>query len=110
MVDYAMLKPSDIFNMDETTFQFNNHPGHVLAKKGSKPVSTVTSSRKGIASLIDDSYVQKDCLYNFNHIFGMVENTLRPKNTSWESSSIVGWRKFWNMLNKQLARAHQCSL
>ncbi|KAL0829682.1 hypothetical protein ABMA28_003187 [Loxostege sticticalis] len=40
-------KPSHIFNMDESGFQLNNRPGHVLAKKGSKAVSTVTSTEKG---------------------------------------------------------------
>lgn len=37
-------KPSHIFNMDESGLQLNNRPGHVLAKKGSKAVSTVTST------------------------------------------------------------------
>lgn len=40
-------KPSNIFNMDESGLQLNNRPGHVLAKKGSKAVSTVTSTEKG---------------------------------------------------------------
>ncbi|KAI5635189.1 DDE superfamily endonuclease domain-containing protein [Phthorimaea operculella] len=46
--DYDLFdKPSHIFNMDESGFQLNNRPGHVLAKKGSKAVSTVTSTEKG---------------------------------------------------------------
>ncbi|CAK1595578.1 unnamed protein product [Parnassius mnemosyne] len=46
-VDDGVLKPSCIFNMDETGLQLNNRPGHVLAEKGSKAVSTVTSTEKG---------------------------------------------------------------
>lgn len=40
-------KPSHIYNMDESGLQLNNRPGHVLAAKGSKAVSTVTSSERG---------------------------------------------------------------
>lgn len=47
MVDDVMMKPSHIFNMDETGLQLNNRPDHVLAAKGSKAVSTVTSTEKG---------------------------------------------------------------
>ncbi|CAG5055608.1 unnamed protein product [Parnassius apollo] len=46
-VDDGVLKPSCIFNMDETGLQLNNRPGHVLAEKGTKAVSTVTSTEKG---------------------------------------------------------------
>ncbi|CAG4982320.1 unnamed protein product [Parnassius apollo] len=46
-VDDGVLKPSCIFNMDETGLQLNNRPGHVLAEKGIKAVSTVTSTEKG---------------------------------------------------------------
>lgn len=47
MNDGEMLEPSHIFNMDETGVQLNNRPGYVLAAKGSKAVSTVTSTEKG---------------------------------------------------------------
>lgn len=40
-------KPSHIFNMDETGLQLNNNPGQVIAKRGSKNVTAVTSSEKG---------------------------------------------------------------
>lgn len=40
-------KPANIFNIDETGLQLNSRPGEVLAKKGSKAVSTVTSTEKG---------------------------------------------------------------
>lgn len=43
----GMLAPNCIFNMDETGLQLNNRPGYVLAKKGSKAVSTITSTEKG---------------------------------------------------------------
>lgn len=33
--------------MDETGLQLNSRPGHVLAEKGSKTISTVTSTEKG---------------------------------------------------------------
>ncbi|XP_046739416.1 uncharacterized protein LOC124407375 [Diprion similis] len=46
-VDDVMLESSHIFNMDETGLQLNNRPGYVLAEKGSKAVSTVTSTEKG---------------------------------------------------------------
>lgn len=46
-VENVMLEPKCIFNMDETGLQLNNRPGHVLAKKGSKAVSTITSTEKG---------------------------------------------------------------
>lgn len=40
-------KPSNIFNMDETGLQLNNRPTKVLAAKGSKNVSSLTSGEKG---------------------------------------------------------------
>lgn len=40
-------KPSHIFNVDETGLQMNNKPGQVLAAKGSKNVSSITSGEKG---------------------------------------------------------------
>lgn len=40
-------KPSNIFNMDESGLQLNNRPNQVLAEKGSKSVSSITSTEKG---------------------------------------------------------------
>lgn len=40
-------KPGHVFNMDETGLQLNNKPGKVIAIKGSKNVTTVTSGEKG---------------------------------------------------------------
>ncbi|KAI4462668.1 hypothetical protein MML48_4g00001117 [Holotrichia oblita] len=40
-------KPRHIFNMEETGLQLNNRPSHVISAKGSKAVSTVTSTEKG---------------------------------------------------------------
>ncbi|KAB0804493.1 hypothetical protein PPYR_01463 [Photinus pyralis] len=40
-------KPGHIYNMDESGLQLNSRPGHVLAAKGSKAVSTVTSTERG---------------------------------------------------------------
>jgi hypothetical protein len=40
-------KPGNIFNVDETGLQLNNKPGQVIAAKGSKNVSSLTSSEKG---------------------------------------------------------------
>lgn len=40
-------KPANIFNMDESGLQLNNRPGLVLAEKGVKVVSTITSTEKG---------------------------------------------------------------
>lgn len=40
-------KPAKIFNLDETGLQLNSRPGEVLAQKGSKAVSTVTSTERG---------------------------------------------------------------
>ncbi|XP_018567995.1 tigger transposable element-derived protein 6-like [Anoplophora glabripennis] len=40
-------KPGRVFNVDETGLQLNNKPGHVLAQRGSKSVSVVTSGEKG---------------------------------------------------------------
>jgi hypothetical protein len=45
--DNEMLAPNCVFNMDESGLQLNSRPGHVLAQKGSKAVSTVTSTEKG---------------------------------------------------------------
>lgn len=45
--DNEMLPPNCVFNMDESGLQLNSRPGHVLAEKGSKAVSTVTSTEKG---------------------------------------------------------------
>lgn len=42
--DNVMLPPNCVFNMDESGLQLNSRPGHVLAQKGSKAVSTVTST------------------------------------------------------------------
>lgn len=40
-------KPCHIFNMDESGLQLNNKPGEVIALKGSKCVSTITTGEKG---------------------------------------------------------------
>lgn len=40
-------RPSNIFNVDETGLQLNNKPAKVLAAKGSKNVSSITSGEKG---------------------------------------------------------------
>lgn len=42
-----MNKPGHIFNMDETGLQLNGNPGEVIAEKGSKDVSQVTSAERG---------------------------------------------------------------
>lgn len=48
MEQYSLFdKPANIFNIDETGLQLNSRPGEVLARKGSKAVSTVTSTEKG---------------------------------------------------------------
>lgn len=43
-------KPGHVFNMDETGLQLNNKPGKVIAIKGSKNVTSVTSGEKGETS------------------------------------------------------------
>lgn len=40
-------KPGNIFNMDESGVQLNTRPGVVLAVKGSKNVSNITSTERG---------------------------------------------------------------
>lgn len=40
-------KPGNIYNMDETGLQLNNKAGHVVAAKGSKTISAITSGEKG---------------------------------------------------------------
>lgn len=40
-------KPGSIFNCDETGLQLNTRPGQVLAAKGSKNVSSISSGEKG---------------------------------------------------------------
>lgn len=40
-------KPGSIYNMDETGLQLNNKPGEVVAIKGSKNVTSITSGEKG---------------------------------------------------------------
>lgn len=40
-------KPGNVFNMDETGLQINNRPGEVVAIKGSKNVTSITSGEKG---------------------------------------------------------------
>lgn len=40
-------KPGSILNMDESGLQLNSRPGAVVAEKGSKAVSVITSSEKG---------------------------------------------------------------
>lgn len=47
MKDGEMIAPNCVFNMDETGLQLNNRPGHVLAQRGSKAISTITSTEKG---------------------------------------------------------------
>ena len=47
MQDNGILPPSCVFNMDESGLQLNSRPGHVLAQKGAKAVSTITSTEKG---------------------------------------------------------------
>ncbi|KOC59386.1 Jerky protein homolog-like [Habropoda laboriosa] len=40
-------KPGNVFTMDETGLQLNNKPGHVVAIKGSKNVTSITSGERG---------------------------------------------------------------
>ena len=40
-------KPSNIFNVDETGLQLNNRPGKVIAVKGSRAVTSITSGEQG---------------------------------------------------------------
>lgn len=40
-------KPANVFNMDESGLQLNNRPTQVLAAKGSRNVSSLTSGEKG---------------------------------------------------------------
>lgn len=47
MQDNEILPPNCVFNMDESGLQLNSRPGYVLAQKGAKAVSTVTSTEKG---------------------------------------------------------------
>ncbi|CAH1981192.1 unnamed protein product [Acanthoscelides obtectus] len=42
-----MNKPGHIYNMDETGLQLNNRPGHVIVKKGSKNIASISSGEKG---------------------------------------------------------------
>ncbi|XP_018578361.1 uncharacterized protein LOC108916564 [Anoplophora glabripennis] len=48
LIEYNLIgKPGNIFNIDETGLQLNNKPGYVVAAKGSRSVSNVTSGEKG---------------------------------------------------------------
>lgn len=40
-------KPGNVFNVDESGLQLNNKPGQVIAEKGSKSVTSITSGEKG---------------------------------------------------------------
>lgn len=42
-----LVRPLNIFNMDETGLQLNNVPGKVVAMKGSKDVHVVTAQERG---------------------------------------------------------------
>lgn len=42
-----MNKPGHIYKMDETGLQLNNRPGHVIVKKGSKNIASISSGEKG---------------------------------------------------------------
>src|SRR5699024_9204093 len=47
LMDHDLIgKPGSIFNMDEPGLQLNNKSEEVIAQKGSKDVSTVTSAEK----------------------------------------------------------------
>ncbi|CAG4961071.1 unnamed protein product [Parnassius apollo] len=73
-VDDDVLKPSCIFNMDETGLQLNNRPGHVLAEKGSKAVSTVTSTEKGETITVIASSLLKEQEENTSNIASLIWN------------------------------------
>lgn len=45
--NHLLEKPGHIFNMDETGLPLNNKPGEVIAEKGSRNVSLITSGEKG---------------------------------------------------------------
>ncbi|XP_030762226.1 uncharacterized protein LOC115887043 [Sitophilus oryzae] len=48
LTEYQLFeKPGNIFNIDESGLQLNNKPGYVIAEKGSKTVSNITSGEKG---------------------------------------------------------------
>lgn len=62
-------KPGNIFNLDETGLQLNNKAGDVIAARGSKCVSTITSGEKGetvsvIACFIGEgTYIPPFCVF-----------------------------------------------
>ncbi|KAJ8884790.1 hypothetical protein PR048_010986 [Dryococelus australis] len=45
--NHLIRKPGHIFSMDETGLPLNNKPGEVIAEKGSRSVSLITSGEKG---------------------------------------------------------------
>jgi len=61
-----MGKPGNIFNVDETGLQLNNRPGEVIAAKGSKVVTSITSGETvTVVSCIsaEGSYLPPFCIF-----------------------------------------------
>lgn len=62
-------KPGHFFNMDESGLQLNIKPGYMVAVKGSKSVSTITSAEKGETISIvccfngEGNYIPPYCIF-----------------------------------------------
>lgn len=77
-------KPGSIFNVDETGLQLNNKPGQVIAAKGSKNVSSLTSGEKGETISVvaccngEGSFLPPYCIFKGKNIKREFSNGMPP--------------------------------
>ncbi|XP_072380549.1 uncharacterized protein [Diabrotica undecimpunctata] len=74
-------KPGHIFNMDETGLQLNKRPGNVVAIKGSKNVTSITSGK----STVEGTFLPPYCIMKSKNL--KVE--LNERDASWLSCKNV---------------------
>jgi hypothetical protein len=100
-------KPGNIFNVDETGLQLNNKPGQVIAAKGSKNVSSLTSSEKGETISVvaccngEGSFLPPYCIFkrkymNLEFLNGMPPGSvvkMSPKSAYVNTEIFFDWLK-----------------
>ncbi|KAB0803136.1 hypothetical protein PPYR_00106 [Photinus pyralis] len=101
-------KPGNIFNIDETGLQLNNKPGHVIAAKGSKSVSSITSGEKGeTISLIaccngEGTFIPPYCIFKGKNVKDEYSSGMPPGSVvrMSQKSAYVNTEIFFNWLKE----------
>ena len=95
----VLSQPNRIWNMDETGFQLDHKPLHILARKGSKHLQSRTSGNRELITVIGAINANGTCLPPHVIPKGKTVRALTsfqteqaPKGTNWSVSN-SGWTK-----------------